>query len=107
MNQSGYSRLDSALEPEAESGFYKLLRQMKPLLQQTALILAGGMTRARAEQMIADNIIDLVAFGASYISNPDLVARLQNNWPLTPADPNSFYGGGAEGYIDYAPYAGS
>ena len=77
---------------------------MKPLLQETALILAGGMTRERAEQMIADDIIDLVAFGAPFISNPDLVARLSNGWPLSPADPNTFYGGGAEGYIDYAPY---
>jgi 2,4-dienoyl-CoA reductase-like NADH-dependent reductase (Old Yellow Enzyme family) len=105
MNQAGYSRLDNAMEPEAESGFNGLLREMKPLLQQTALILAGGMTRERAEEMIADNIIDLVAFGAPFISNPDLVARLSNGWPLSPADPNTFYGGGAEGYIDYAPYA--
>jgi len=104
MNQAGYSRLDNAMEPEAESGFNRLLREMKPLLQETALILAGGMTRERAEQMIADDIIDLVAFGAPFISNPDLVARLSNGWPLSPADPNTFYGGGAEGYIDYAPY---
>jgi 2,4-dienoyl-CoA reductase-like NADH-dependent reductase (Old Yellow Enzyme family) len=104
MNQSGYSRLDSALEPAAESGFYGLLRKMKPLLKQTALILAGGMTRERAEQMINDNVIDLVAFGAAFISNPDLVVRLQNKWPLVPADPNTFYGGGAEGYVDYPPY---
>jgi 2,4-dienoyl-CoA reductase-like NADH-dependent reductase (Old Yellow Enzyme family) len=104
MNQSGYSRLDSALEPAAESGFYGLLRKMKPLLKQTALILAGGMTRERAEQMINDNVIDLVAFGAAFISNPDLVVRLQNKWPLVPADSNTFYGGGAEGYVDYPPY---
>jgi 2,4-dienoyl-CoA reductase-like NADH-dependent reductase (Old Yellow Enzyme family) len=104
MNQAGYSRLDNAMEPDAESGFNGLLREMKPLLQQTALILAGGMTRERGEEMIAGNIIDLVAFGAPFISNPDLVARLSNGWPLSPADPNTFYGGGAEGYIDYAPY---
>ncbi|WP_144271874.1 alkene reductase [Paraburkholderia bannensis] len=105
MNQSGYSRLDSALEPVAESGFYGLLRTLKSHLPHTALILAGGMTRERAEQMIAENIIDLVAFGAAFISNPDLVARLENGWPLSPADPTTFYGGGAEGYIDYAPYS--
>jgi 2,4-dienoyl-CoA reductase-like NADH-dependent reductase (Old Yellow Enzyme family) len=63
------------------------------------------MDRQRAEQMIAENVIDLAAFGAAFISNPDLVARLQNEWPLTPADPSTFYGGGAEGYIDYPPYA--
>lgn len=105
MNQSGYSRLDNALEPEAAFGFMKLLGSLKVHLPQTALILAGGMNQEVAQQMIADNIIDLVAFGAAFISNPDLVARLQNDWPLAPADPNTFYGGGAEGYVDYAPYA--
>jgi 2,4-dienoyl-CoA reductase-like NADH-dependent reductase (Old Yellow Enzyme family) len=77
---------------------------MKDHLSQTALILAGGMTRERAEQMIEARLIDLAAFGTHFISNPDLVARLQNGWPLAPADPNTFYGGGAKGYIDYTPY---
>ncbi|BFG76198.1 hypothetical protein PTKU46_42310 [Paraburkholderia terrae] len=62
------------------------------------------MTREHAEQMIESNLIDLAAFGVNFVSNPDLVARLQNGWPLTPPDPNTFYGGGAEGYIDYVPY---
>ncbi|MFM0691316.1 alkene reductase [Paraburkholderia graminis] len=104
MNQSGYSRLDNALEPEAESGFMDLLRLMKGHLPHTALILAGGMSRELAEELIDDDVIDLVAFGAAFISNPDLVARLQNDWPLSPANPATFYGGGAEGYVDYAPY---
>jgi 2,4-dienoyl-CoA reductase-like NADH-dependent reductase (Old Yellow Enzyme family) len=54
--------------------------------------------------MIDGDLIDLAAFGTGFISNPDLVARLQNGWPLAPADPDTFYGGGAEGYIDYTPY---
>jgi 2,4-dienoyl-CoA reductase-like NADH-dependent reductase (Old Yellow Enzyme family) len=107
MNQSGYSRLDNALEPEAESGFMDLLRLMKGHLPHTALILAGGMSRELAEESIDDDVIDLVAFGAAFISNPDLVARLQNDWPLSPANPATFYGGGAEGYVDYAPYVPS
>jgi 2,4-dienoyl-CoA reductase-like NADH-dependent reductase (Old Yellow Enzyme family) len=107
MNQSGYSRLDNAPEPEAESGFMDLLRLMKGHLPHTALILAGGMSRELAEESIDDDVIDLVAFGAAFISNPDLVARLQNDWPLSPANPATFYGGGAEGYVDYAPYVPS
>jgi 2,4-dienoyl-CoA reductase-like NADH-dependent reductase (Old Yellow Enzyme family) len=104
MNQSGFSRLDKVIETEGESGFHGLLRKMKTHLSQTALILAGGMTREHAEQMIDGDLIDLAAFGTGFISNPDLVARLQNGWPLAPADPDTFYGGGAEGYIDYTPY---
>ena len=107
MNQSGFARPDNVIETEGASGFNGLLRKMKAHLSRTALILAGGMTREHAEQMIESNLIDLAAFGASFVSNPDLVARLQNRWPLTPPDPNTFYGGGAEGYIDYMPYTAS
>jgi hypothetical protein len=39
-----------------------------------------------------------VAFGRDYIANPDLVARLQKKAALNPQRPESFYGGGAEGY---------
>jgi 2,4-dienoyl-CoA reductase-like NADH-dependent reductase (Old Yellow Enzyme family) len=63
------------------------------------------MTRERAEQLIGAGLIDLAAFGTPFISNPDLVARLQNGWPLAPADRDTFYGGGATGYIDYPAYA--
>jgi N-ethylmaleimide reductase len=104
MNQSGFARLDKVIETEEQSGFNELLRKMKAHLSRTALILAGGMTRENAEQMIKSNLIDLAAFGSSFISNPDLVARLQYGWPLTPADSNTFYAGGAKGYIDYMPY---
>ena len=34
----------------------------------------------------------------------DLVARLQNGWPLAPPDQATFYDGGAEGYVDYPAY---
>jgi N-ethylmaleimide reductase len=73
-------------------------------MPQTALILAGGMTRARAEQLIDSSTIDLAAFGQPFIANPDLVARLRNGWPLAEPDRSTYYGGGAHGYIDYPPY---
>lgn len=66
-----------------------------------AIILAGGNTRERAERLIGAGLIDLAAFGQHFISNPDLVERMRNDWPLTPADRVTFYGGGAEGYTDY------
>lgn len=107
MDQSGFPA------PGTEGGgggpketFIHLLSTMKSKLPETALILAGGMSRQRAQDLINDGIIDLAAFGTAYISNPDLVARLQNNWPLTEAKRDTFYGGGAEGYVDYAPHRG-
>jgi 2,4-dienoyl-CoA reductase-like NADH-dependent reductase (Old Yellow Enzyme family) len=69
------------------------------------LILAGGMTRERAEAMIAQGLIDIAAFGEPFISNPDLVERLRNGWPLKLADRALHYGGGAHGYTDYPTHA--
>ncbi|MEX0491698.1 hypothetical protein AB3X31_01185 [Raoultella terrigena] len=77
---------------------------MKSQLKSTVLILAGGMTHDQALAMIERCEIDLAAFGANYISNPDLVARMQNGLPLSEPNRETFYGGNAKGYIDYPPY---
>jgi N-ethylmaleimide reductase len=44
---------------------------------------------------------DLIAFGKSFIANPDLASRLQQNGPYNTPDRATFYGGGAKGYTDY------
>ena len=46
-------------------------------------------------------LVDLVAFGRLFISNPDLVDRLQRAAPLNKLDEDTLYGGGEKGYIDY------
>ncbi|WP_276481553.1 alkene reductase [Paraflavitalea pollutisoli] len=68
------------------------------------LLLAGGMTRAKAEELINAGTIDLAAFGEPFIGNPDLVDRLQHNWPLTKSNPALHYGLTMEGYLDWQPY---
>ena len=65
------------------------------------IIGAGAYTPEKAEDLIEKGLIDAVAFGRAYIANPDLVARLQHKSELNPQHPESFYGGGAEGYTDY------
>ncbi|NQW34710.1 MAG: alkene reductase, partial [Methylophilales bacterium] len=45
--------------------------------------------------------VDLVAFGVPFISNPDLVYRLEHDLPLAQADSTTFYEGGEKGYTDY------
>ena len=59
--------------------------------------------RAKAEAALESGAADLVAFGVSFLANPDLVARLKRNAPLNEANYATFYGGGAEGYTDYQP----
>jgi N-ethylmaleimide reductase len=65
----------------------------------------GGYDRARADAVLAEGRADLVSFGAPYIANPDLVARLRGAAPLTAPDQATFYGGDHRGYIDYQPLA--
>ena len=65
------------------------------------IILAGGLDRNKAEQLLERELIDLAAFGEPFIANPDLPERLKNNWPLTSANRDLFYGGFDHGYIDY------
>ena len=65
------------------------------------IIGAGAYTVEKAENLIRKGLIDAVAFGRDYIANPDLVARLRKNTALNPQHPETFYGGGAQGYTDY------
>lgn len=63
------------------------------------------MTKETAENIVATGEADAVAFGKLFIANPDLPRRLQDNAPLNPARPESFYSGNAEGYTDYPALA--
>lgn len=104
MDQSGYGAGDKAAGESVSDKIHRLLGLFRQSLPTTALILAGGMTRERADALIAEGTIDLAAFGQPFISNPDLVARLRNDWPLTPPDRTTYYGGDARGFTDYAPH---
>lgn len=66
-----------------------------------------GYTEESAEAAIAHGYGDMIAFGRSYISNPDLVERFRNNWPLAEADPSTWYFSETpeKGYIDFPAYS--
>jgi len=100
MDQSGYRSMPARVSDKVHS----LLRKLRPTFDKGALILAGGQTLAKANELIASGTIDLAAFGQPFIANPDLVARLRNGWPLAKPERETYYGGGAEGYVDYPPY---
>jgi N-ethylmaleimide reductase len=68
------------------------------------LISAGGFTGESAERAIASGKADAIAFGRTFIANPDLPHRLRLKLPLNPYDRSSFYGGEAAGYTDYPAY---
>jgi 2,4-dienoyl-CoA reductase-like NADH-dependent reductase (Old Yellow Enzyme family) len=68
------------------------------------IILAGSMNREKSEKLINAGTIDIAGFGEPFISNPDLVERLQNNWELTPPNRDLHYGLGRHGYTDWKSY---
>jgi len=69
---------------------------------KNTIIQCGGYDKARAEADIQSGLTDLVAFGRPFISNPDFVERLKNNWPLsTDLRMDLFYSATENGYTDY------
>jgi N-ethylmaleimide reductase len=66
-----------------------------------AYVANNGYDLDLATKVLAANDADLIAFGKPFISNPDLVERLQKGAPLNAFDKATFYGGGAKGYTDY------
>lgn len=96
------------LEPQSD------LKELPDYLQNVAayfrkiyngtIISNGNHNKESGEKMLNENIADLISYGMYYISNPDLPSRFENNYPLVMPNRKTYYGGGAEGYIDYPEY---
>jgi 2,4-dienoyl-CoA reductase-like NADH-dependent reductase (Old Yellow Enzyme family) len=70
-----------------------------------AYIVNEKFTQESAEALIEKGDATAVAFGSNFISNPDLLARLQQKLPLAGVNWETVYGATAVGYTDY-PVAG-
>jgi 2,4-dienoyl-CoA reductase-like NADH-dependent reductase (Old Yellow Enzyme family) len=64
-----------------------------------------GFTRETATQVLAAGEADAVAFGKLFIANPDLPQRFALDAALNAWKSETFYRGGAEGYVDYPQLA--
>jgi len=65
------------------------------------IIVAGNYTKERGERILEENHADLIAYGRSFIANPDLVEKFKGGSELKDFDPNTLFGGDDKGYIDY------
>jgi N-ethylmaleimide reductase len=65
------------------------------------LVLNQEYDRERADADLASGLADAISFGRPYISNPDLVERLQSGADLTQDNFKTWYSPGPEGYTDY------
>ena len=70
-----------------------------------SLILSGGYDAVRAEEDLVAGRCDLVAFGRSFLANPDLLARWKAGAELNSPDMDTFYTPGPKGYTDYPAMA--
>ena len=64
-------------------------------------IVSGGLDKANAEFALENDKGELVAFGRSFLANPDLVYRFENDIELNAPDFDTFYTPGEKGYTDY------
>ncbi|TBU96459.1 alkene reductase [Phytopseudomonas dryadis] len=77
---------------------------LSPSLKQAfggVFIANERFTREQANAWLASGKADAVAFGVPFIANPDLPERLRQNAALNEPHPETFYGSGPVGYIDY------
>ena len=82
------------------SGAGRIGPRLKQLFQGV-YIANERFTGATANQALAAGEADAVAFGKSFIANPDLPFRLRTGAALNLPDQPTFYGQGAHGYTDY------
>lgn len=70
------------------------------------VIRAGNviLDKEYTKKIIDQNDRTLLAFGRYFMSNPDLIERLENDWEINKYDRNTFYVGGMNGYVNYEYY---
>ncbi|KAL2477589.1 12-oxophytodienoate reductase 1 [Forsythia ovata] len=91
------ARVLQGVEDEAP---HRLLPMRKAF--KNTFIAAGGYTRSKANQAIAENYADLIAFGRMFLANPDLPRRFELDAPLNKYDRSTFYiSDQVKGYTDY------
>ncbi|CAR27230.1 ZYRO0C11924p [Zygosaccharomyces rouxii] len=113
---SQYTHLLGQLEERARSGrrlayvhivdpHQRNLNDFVYTVWKGIVIRAGGLaTRPQVGVKLVENDRTILSYGRYFTSNPDLVDRIENGWPFTPYDPDTFTSGGSGGYIDYPPW---
>lgn len=86
----------------ANASAFDALAFLRPLISKDITVIAGaGYDAAKATKALDDKKADMVAFGVSFLANPDLPLRLERGIELNKPVPSKFFSPGPEGYIDY------
>lgn len=83
---------------------------IKKLLSDVVLVGNGTIGFEEAEKFLENKTLDMVSFGRSYMSNPDLCERLKNGWEVDAPEMQYGFGEkgpewGAFGYSEYPKYS--
>ncbi|MCH2228956.1 MAG: alkene reductase [Crocinitomicaceae bacterium] len=103
LNQFNLSYLHLSHMGDAKPVKFELWKKLRSIYSGN-LMLCGDFTKDTAELALQNGDADLIAFGRDFISNPDLVERLKNNWPLAERDRTHWYTQGPQGLTDYPVY---
>jgi N-ethylmaleimide reductase len=93
---------DVSATPIAHLGGDGMFRHFRNVYRGS-IIANVDIDQARANRLIGEGLVDLVAFGRPFIANPDLVARFASGAPLAAVDQATVYGATPRGYTDYPP----
>lgn len=66
-----------------------------------ALIANSNYNADSAAQALEHGYADAIAFGRTFLANPDLPRRFEEGLPINVPDEETFYGGDEHGYTDY------
>ncbi|MDO3628582.1 alkene reductase [Mucilaginibacter sp. BT774] len=97
MNHLGIAYLHISNNPGIPVKTHQVIRETF----KNTIIYCNGFTSETAEATLQDGAADLVAFGRSFLANPDFIGRLKKNAPLNDPDYNTLYTPGEAGYTDY------
>ena len=96
-------------EPGPEGSFSRATRPaVAPVIKAAfsgKLVLNSDYVGASAQRALDEGRADAIAFGRTFLANPDLPARLKAGAPLNGDDVKTWYSQGPEGYVDYPAMA--
>lgn len=110
--EAAYSALVRAIEPlglaylhlvEGVADGRVLTERLRKLFNGPLVLnpATDGPTGPEALALVEEGVTDLVSYGALFLANPDLPARLRAGGPYNTPDRATFYGGDHRGYTDY------
>ncbi|WP_035855837.1 alkene reductase [Cryptosporangium arvum] len=101
------ARLDVAYLHVLESGDHRdLTLRLHKEWPGTVLLNAPDVPGPERLGLIEDGTADVLTFGALFLANPDLPARLAAGGPFNEPDLATAYSGDHRGYVDYPALAG-